>query len=136
MKRIVILGAGTGGTIMANRLAKAYHHELASGLMSLTVVDQDDRHLYQPGLLFVPFGIYQPEEIVRPRQPTLPGQATYIQRPIDRVEAAASAVHLADGSVLAYDLLIIATGTRILPQETDGLTGPGWGEKMFEFYTL
>ena len=47
--RIVILGAGTGGTLTANRLRAAY----PAGDASITVVDQDDQHVYQPGLLFV-----------------------------------------------------------------------------------
>ncbi|HEX9165567.1 MAG TPA: FAD/NAD(P)-binding oxidoreductase [Gemmatimonadales bacterium] len=136
MQRIVILGAGTGGTIMANRIAKAYRGDLAAGEMTLTVVDQDDQHIYQPGLLFVPFGIYQPEHLIRPRRPTLPGSATYVQSRIDRVEPDANLVHLEGGRTLPYDLLIVASGTRILPEETEGLTGPGWQEKMFDFYTL
>ncbi len=136
MRRIVILGAGTAGTIMANRIAKEYRRELGRGEMDLTIVDQDNEHIYQPGLLFVPFGVYQPDELVRPRRPTLPDEATYLQAPIDRVDADASLVYLEDGRSLPYDLLIVATGTRIMPEETEGLTGPGWQEKMFDFYTL
>ena len=136
MKRIVILGAGTAGTIMANRIARQYRRDLSGGTMSLTVVDQDNEHIYQPGLLFVPFGVYQPEELVRPRRPTLPDAAAYVQCPIDRVEPDTNLVYLEDGRTLPYDLLIVATGTRVLPEETEGLTGPGWYEKMFDFYTL
>ena len=135
MKRILILGAGTAGTIMANRIAKQYGHQLTDGSMSLTIVDQDDRHVYQPGLLFVPFGVYQPEEIVRPRRPTLPEAAQYVLSPIERVDPDHNAVVLADGRTLPYELLIVATGTRIAPAETEGLTGPGWYQKMFDFYT-
>lgn len=135
MQRIVILGAGTGGTIMANRIAKEYRGDLASGDKTLTVVDQEARHVYQPGLLFVPFGVYQPEQIVRPRRPTLPSEATYVQCEIDRVDPDANMVFLKDGRTYPYDLLIVATGTRLVPEETEGLTGPGWGEKMFDFYT-
>src|ERR1700730_9204777 len=67
--RIVILGGGTGGTLSANRLRRLYSTDEAE----ITVVDQDDRHVYQPGLLFVPFGLTHPEEIVRPRPPVAPG---------------------------------------------------------------
>ncbi len=136
MQRIVILGAGTAGTIMANRIAKEYRGDLAAGEMTLTVVDPDNWHIYQPGLLFVPFGIYQPEELLRPRRPTLPGAAVQVQATIERVEPDANQVHLEDGRTLPYDLLIVATGTRIMPEETEGLTGAGWQEKMFDFYTL
>ncbi|HVP03332.1 MAG TPA: tryptophan 7-halogenase, partial [Solirubrobacteraceae bacterium] len=64
--RIVILGGGTGGTLAANRL----HRELGEAV-EITVVDQDDRHIYQPGLLFVPFGLADPDHIVRSRRAQL-----------------------------------------------------------------
>jgi len=130
-KKLVILGAGTGGTIMANRLRKRY----PASQISITIVDENDRHIYQPGLLFIPFGIYQPDEIIRPREKQLHGDIHYMQSAILKVVPEENRVELASGSV-DYDLLIIATGTRILPDETDGLTGPGWHERMFDFYTL
>jgi sulfide:quinone oxidoreductase len=136
MKRILILGAGTAGTVMANRLARLYRREIAERRTTITVVDRDDQHVYQPGLLFVPFGIYQPDEIVRPRSHQLGEGVTYASAGIDRVDADRDVVLLADGRRLPYDVLIIATGVRIAPEETDGLTGEGWQTKIFDFYTL
>ena len=52
-KQIVILGGGTGGTMTANRLRRRYGADEAE----IHVIDRDDRHVYQPGLLFVPFGL-------------------------------------------------------------------------------
>ncbi len=130
--RIVVLGAGTGGTLTANRLRRAYSREEAD----ITVVDQDGRHVYQPGLLFVPFGLAHAEDIVRPRDKQLHKGIDYVQVPIDRVEIESDEVHLEDGTVLPYDALIVATGSRLLPEETEGLAGPGWMEKVFTFYTL
>jgi sulfide:quinone oxidoreductase len=129
--RIVILGAGTGGTLTANRLRR----ELGSD-DSITVVDIDDRHVYQPGLLFVPFGLTHPEDIVRPRARQLHDGIDYRQGGVDHVDLDADTVHLADGSDLAYDVLVVATGSRLVPEETQGLTGPGWMEKVFTFYDL
>ncbi len=131
-RRIIILGGGTGGTITANRLRKRYDMDQAH----ITVVDQDDRHIYQPGLLFLPFGLTHPEDIVRPRSRQLRSGIEYHQSPIDRVDVGGNMVHLSDGSTLGYDLLVIATGVGLLPEETEGLTGPGWMEKVFTFYTL
>jgi sulfide:quinone oxidoreductase len=130
-KKIVILGGGTGGTLMANRLRKAYEHTE----VAIAVVDKDDRHVYQPGLLFVPFGLAQTEEIVRPRHRQLHRGISFLESDIDRVALDDDEVHLADGTVLPYDVLIVATGTRLAPEETDGLTGPGWMESVFTFYT-
>jgi sulfide:quinone oxidoreductase len=129
---ILILGAGTGGTIMANRLRRRYSEARAT----ITVVDQDEQHIYQPGLLFVPFGIYQPEEIVRTRSQQLHKGISYIQCIIKRVITDENAVELADGRSLGYDLLIVATGTRLLVGETEGLGDTGWLKTMFDFYTL
>src|SRR5512139_2904586 len=130
-KRIVILGGGTGGTLMANRLHK--HHGDA---VEVTVVDRDDRHVYQPGLLFVPFGLADPDDIVRPRRRQLKKGVTFRQAAVDHVDVEAEQVHLDDGTVLPYDVLVVATGARLLPEETEGLTGPAWGERVFTFYDL
>ena len=130
-KKIVILGGGTGGTLMANRLRKLYD----PGEMEIAVVDKDDRHIYQPGLLFVPFGLAKPDEIVRPRHRQLHQGIAFHETEIDHVALDDDRVHLADGTVLPYDVLIVATGTRLAPEETEGLTGPGWMERVFTFYT-
>jgi sulfide:quinone oxidoreductase len=129
--RAVILGGGTGGTLTANRLRRA----IPSSDLAITVVDQDDRHVYQPGLLFVPFGLTHVEDIVRPRRRQLHEGITFVESAIDHVDIAASRVHLVEGQPLDYDVLVVATGAVLAPEETDGLTGPGWMEKVFTFYT-
>lgn len=131
MHRIVILGGGTGGTLAANRLRRAYSLDEAA----ITVVDQNDHHVYQPGLLFVPFGLTHPEDIVRPRGRQLHHGIDYHQSSVDRVDLDTRTVHLADASELSYDVLVVATGAVLAPEETEGLTGPGWMEKVFTFYT-
>lgn len=131
MRRIVVLGGGTGGTVAANRLRRAVdEHEV-----EIVVVDQDDAHVYQPGLLFVPFGLAQLDEIVRPRGRQLHRGIRYSQVAVDHVELESDKVVLADQSALAYDVLVVATGSTLVPEETEGLLGPGWMEKVFTFYT-
>ena len=129
--RIVVLGGGTGGTLSANRLRRLYPF----GEAEITVVDQDDRHVYQPGLLFVPFGLTHPEDIVRPRGRQLQRGITYVQSAIDCVDIESRQVHLLNGSTLTYDVLVVATGAILVPEETEGLTGPGWMDKVFTFYS-
>jgi len=130
-RRVVILGGGTGGTLVANRLRRKFDsHDLA-----ITVVDQDDEHVYQPGLLFVPFGLAHSEDIVRPRHRQLHDDIEFVEAAIDRVEIDSNRVHLIGGAVLPYDVLVVATGATLLPEETEGLTGPGWMEKVFTFYS-
>jgi sulfide:quinone oxidoreductase len=130
VKRIVILGGGTGGTLTANRLRKS--HDPAE--VAITVVDQDDEHVYQPGLLFVPFGLAHAEDIARPRGRQLHDGIDYVVCPIDQVDLEHDRVLLTDGTDLPYDVLVIATGSVLAPEETEGLTGPGWMERVFTFY--
>ena len=130
--RIIVLGAGTGGTLAANRLRARY----APGEAEITVVDQDDRHVYQPGLLFVPFGLAQADEIVRPRAEQLHDGIDYVCSQIDHVDVERDVVSLAEGRELSYDALVIATGARLVPEETEGLTGAGWMDRVFTFYDL
>lgn len=131
MKRILILGAGTAGTLMANKLARSLPES-----WTITVVDRDDVHVYQPGLLFLPFGQYRDEDIVRPRKLLLERRVEVKLAELDRVAAAENVVTLKGGERLSYDVLIVATGSRVLPEQTPGLTGAGWGKSAFEFYTL
>ena len=130
MKRIVILGGGTGGTLTANRLRRL--HPQAD--LDIVVVDQDDEHFYQPGLLFIPFGLTKSEDLIRPRSRQLRSGISFKKSPIERVDIEANAVHLSDETTLNYDVLIVATGAVLAPNETDGLLGPGWMERVFTFY--
>jgi sulfide:quinone oxidoreductase len=131
-KTIVVLGGGTGGTLIANRLRRALDRDAAE----ILVIDADDEHVYQPGLLFVPFGKASPGSLTRPRRRQLRSGVTFRQAAVDRVDLDANEVLLAGGGRVGYDALVIATGARLVPEETDGLTGPGWMEKVFTFYTL
>ena len=92
MKNILILGAGTTGTIMANHLRK----RVDRSEWKITIVDQEATHHYQPGYLFLPFGDYRPEEIVKPKKKFIPEGVEMIMGEIDRVDADDSKVFLAD----------------------------------------
>ena len=130
-KQIVILGGGTGGTMTANRLRRRFEMDEAE----IHVVDRDDRHVYQPGLLFVPFGLAQVEEIVRSRRRQLRNGVVFHENEVESVALDKDAVLLDDGTTLPYDVLVVATGVRLQPEESEGLTGPGWNERVFTFYS-
>jgi len=129
--RILILGGGTGGTLAANRLRKHY-----GDAVQITVIDRDDRHVYQPGLLFVPFGLADPARLARSRRAQLHDGIEFRVAEVERIETADNRIELAGGEMVPYDVLVIASGASLLPQETEGLTGPGWQERVFSFYTL
>jgi sulfide:quinone oxidoreductase len=131
MQRIVVLGAGTGGTMVANRLRR----RLDPDEVEIHVVDRDGRHIYQPGLLFVPFGLAQIGEIARPRREQLRSGIVFHENTVESVWIERDEILLDDRTVLPYDVLVVATGARLQPEETEGLTGPGWNERVFTFYT-
>ncbi len=132
MKNILILGAGTAGTIMANHLCK----RIDRSEWAITIVDKEPHHYYQPGFLFLPFGIYSEEDIVRPKRRFVGDGVHYRESSIDRVDAEANEVHLEGGATLPYDVLIIATGTAPAPDEIEGMTGTDWRDRVHEFYTF
>jgi sulfide:quinone oxidoreductase len=117
--------------MVANRLRRRLDEDEAA----IHVVDLDDRHVYQPGLLFVPFDLADVQEIVRPRRRQLRRGIDFHESAVDSVSLEAETVLLDDGTVLPYDVLVLATGAALQPEETEGLTGPGWNERVFTFYT-
>lgn len=132
MKKILILGAGTAGTIMANKLYNVLPHDD----WHITIVDQEERHIYQPGLLFIPFNIYTCNDVIKPKRDFIPQGVELIMSGIDVIEPEKNRVKLANNQVLSYDYLIIATGSHLAPDETEGLLGDGWNKNIFEFYTV
>ena len=130
-RQIVILGGGTGGTMTANRLRRRFDEDEAD----IHVVDRDNRHLYQPGLLFVPFGLTQLDELVRPRRRQLRRGILFHESEVDSVALDQNAVALRDGTTLPYDVLVVASGARLQPEETEGMTDAGWNERVFTFYS-
>ncbi|MBS1686622.1 MAG: FAD-dependent oxidoreductase [Bacteroidetes bacterium] len=130
-KRIVILGAGTAGTMMANHL----RHQHALRDWEIVIIDEREVHYYQPGFLFLPFDIYQPEDIVKPIREFMPDGVHLVTGRIESIQPDQSHVLLSDGTSVRYDILIVATGARPVPQEVQGMAGPEWRRSIFDFYT-
>ncbi len=132
MKRLVILGAGTAGTMMANHL----HKELDKKGWKLTIIDEQEEHYYQPGYLFLPFDIYEPEDIVKPIEKFIPKGVRLLTDRIEIVDTKQNLVKMKNGDQLHYDALIIATGAKIAPEEVEGMKGTEWQKSVFDFYTF
>lgn len=130
MKKLLILGAGTAGTIMANLMRR----RLDRGEWSIIVVDRDNEHYYQPGYLFIPFGFLKKEDIVREKSRFIPAGVEFVVSGIERIDPSAAAVVLQDGRRISYDYLVVATGADIVPEETPGMLD-GWRDTVFDFYT-
>ena len=132
MKNIVILGAGTAGTMMANHL----HHELKDKNWNITLIDEKTEHHYQPGYLFLPFDIYKPEDIIKPIAEFIPKGVNWLVESIDRVAPKENKVYMSNGDILSYDILIVATGCKIAPEEINGMSGKEWQQSVFDFYSF
>ncbi len=131
MRKLVVLGAGTAGTIIVNRLRPKLGDD-----WQITIVDQNESHLYQPGLLFIPFGMYDEQDVIRERRDFIPWGVELVISQIEGVDPDGQTVSLSNGLKLEYDELIIATGTSPTPSETPGLDGPAWRDTVHDFYTL
>jgi sulfide:quinone oxidoreductase len=131
MKRLLVLGAGTAGTMVVNKLRPRLSDE-----WQITVIDQDDVHLYQPGYLFLPFGQYRAEDLHKPRHRFIPEGVDFELGTVDQVLPEANQVTLLDGRRFDYDQLVIASGTTPRPDQTPGLDGALFRDSIHEFYTF
>ena len=131
MKRLVVLGAGTAGTMVANRMRA----RLPADDWSVTAVDRDNAHRYQPGYLFLPFGAYRPAQVTRARRRYLADDVDLVLGDVEAVLGPSSTVVLTDGRRLPYDYLVVATGTSPRPEQTAGMDGPLWRTSIHDFYS-
>ena len=127
MKKVVILGGGVGGTIVANLLAKRLRPDEAE----ITLVDKTGKHVYQPGFVYVAFEHLRPETLVRDERRLLRKRVRLILGEAVRIDPEGRRVHLADGQTLDYDRLVVALGARLVPEEL-----PHYSETAQHFYSL
>ncbi len=130
MKKIVILGSGAGGTIVASKLVK----ELNGREWQITIIDNDEVHHYQPGWLFIPFGIYTAEDCQKPKREFIPKGVDFVFDEVVGINPDKRQVEGKKGAY-SYDWLVIATGCRIMPQEVEGMMDD-WLGNIHNFYTL
>ncbi len=114
--RILILGGGVGGTLTANLLAKRLRRRVDAGEATITVVDATGAHVYQPGFMYIAMGGERPERLQKRERTLLDRRVSLVTGLVDRVDETAQTVGLVDGTVLRYDQLVLATGSRILPE--------------------
>ena len=132
MKKLVILGGGTAGTMMSNKLRTALDRED----WKITVIDEFKVHYYQPGFLFIPFGIYGKDDVVKPKSDFFPAGVEVLYTKVDRIDGDNSKILLESGKALEYDFLIVATGAKTRPDQTPGMKDKLWYKNVFDFYTV
>ena len=114
MKKLVIVGHGTGGTIIATKMRQI----LPEREWEITVIDKDWEHHYQPGWLFIPFGIYTREDCVKPRTKFVPAGVNFVMDDIVAIDPEKKQVKTKQDT-FPYDWLVVATGCRIAPEEVE-----------------
>ena len=132
MRKIIIVGAGTAGTMMANKLRKS----LTNNEWKITIIDKYKTHYYQPGFLFIPFGTYTKKDVVKQKDQFISKDVNLIYAEVDHIDPTQNKVLLTDGKVYEYDFLVIATGCQTRPEETPGLKESNWYKNIFDFYTI
>ena len=117
MERVLILGGGVGGTIVANQLARKLRRQIDDEEVQVTVVDQLGNHVYQPGFMYIAMGHEQEQKLSRPERSLLDARVKLVVDEVTRVDPETRTVTLAGGQALVYDQLVLATGSRIAPEE-------------------
>lgn len=130
MQRVVILGGGTGGAIAANQMVRQLRPEIDAGEVEIIVISNIEQHVYQPLFLYLAFDLALPSDAKRPERHVLDRQIQLVYGEADRVDRHKRTVVMADGTQIAYDFLVIATGSRPAPEEIEGLVEGG-----YHFYT-
>ena len=128
--KILIVGGGMGGTILANNLARRLSGELKSGKASITMLSASDKHMYQPGLLYVAVGKMSPDELYRDQVSLLESSITFRVDPVTKFDLANNNVTTESGKQYDYDIIVVATGSRAHAEGT-----PGLAENALQFYT-
>ena len=129
MKKLLILGSGAGGVMVATQIRK----KLDPRQWKITIIDRTWQHHYQPGWLFVPFGIYGINDCIKPQADFIPAGVDFVQDEITNVDPVKKVVSCKGGDH-SYDWIVVATGCRIVPEEIDGMMD-GWGQDVHNFYT-
>jgi sulfide:quinone oxidoreductase len=132
-QRILVLGGGVGGTIVANILARTLHPREAT----ITLVDSTGKHVYMPMWLYMPFQHMSgdSEQLVRNERDLLNKHVHLVQGQVVSIDPRQREVHIQHGvenniiggtggavdATYSYDYLVLATGARLVPADLAGL---------------
>jgi len=130
MQRVLVLGGGVGGTLVANLISRKLKKAIDAGDASVTVVDESGTHVYQPGFMYIAMGGERASDLERPERSLLDQRVELVVGRIAAIDDAARLVRLDNGRELAWDQLVLATGSRIVPEAI-----PHFEQEAHHFYS-
>ena len=116
MKNVLVLGGGVGGTLVANLISRKVKKQIDAGEAIVTVVDETGQHIYQPGFMYIAMGDQDPKSLRKPERQLLDDRVKLVIGKITGIDEEVQKVSIADGTSLDYDYLVLALGSRILPE--------------------
>ncbi len=130
VKRIVVLGGGSGGTMTANRLGRQLGQEIKNGEVEVVLIANTDTHIYQPGYLFIAMNEKEPEHFIRKENRLVHRNVKLVFDDIVKIDKDQNVLHSAKQKY-PYDYLVVSTGSH-----PDFNSVPGLKEGSDNFYTL
>lgn len=130
-KELLVVGAGTGGLMLSNHVARKLEAEIARGEVSVTLLGDRDEYLYQPGLLYVAFDLMRVPDLIRKVRDLIVPGVKFVHDRAAHIDTESRIVRTEGGKSLSYDYLVLATGSDINPAEVEGLA-----EGAYWFYTV
>lgn len=113
LRKVLIVGGGTGGTILANTLDRRR--------FDITVLSASSVHVFQPALLYVAFQNARPS-IAREERRLLAPHVRFVQETVRRIDLRQHVVTTESGTRYDYDVLVVATGVTTDPSQIPGLS--------------
>lgn len=124
-QRIVIVGGGTGGTILANLLAAKLHREIINNKIELLMISDSPVHYYKPAFMYVAFNSFFKQELTRSQQSLLRPEVRFVVDHVDYFDLTQRCVHTTIGKHYSYDFLVFATGCVPWPDKIEGQAQAG-----------
>jgi sulfide:quinone oxidoreductase len=131
--KLVILGGGAAGTMIANKMRRRFHKDE----LEIVVIERSETHLYQPGFTLICFDLMEPEELIRPTRDLFLDGIELIFDEATKVDSANNKVETKENGSISYDYLVVASGAKLVYGEPEGATeAVAKGGDLFVFYTF
>jgi len=130
VKRVLVVGGGVGGTLAANLVSRKLRKRIAAGEADVTVVDSTGQHVYQPGFMYIAMGGERAKNLSRPERSLLDSRVNLVVANATNIDVEGQVVELDNGDRLNYDQLVLATGSRIMPERIEH-----FAEEAHHFYS-